>query len=111
MWSFDFLNFLSDLSRALQIHCRTINIIKTKCFDNALLIAELEGKVPKKWWFDSAHDFLNSGYFHKIFGTNFQRASVYFYTQEFLLLLLYFWNYNPFPNWQIVSLIDTQTNL
>ena len=111
MWSFDFLNFLSNLSRVLQIHRRTINIIKTKCFDKAVLIAELEGKVPKKWCSHSAHDFLNPGYFHKIFGTNFQKVSVYFYTQDFLLLPLYFWNYNPFPNWQIVSLIDAQTHL
>ena len=62
-------------------------------------------------WPLSAHNFPNSGYFHEIFGTHFQKGLVYFYPKEFLPLLLYFWNYNPSPNGQIVSLIDAQTHL
>ena len=84
-------------------------IIQKTCFDNVILIAELEGNVSQRRW--SPHNFPNSDYFHGIFGTRFQKGSVYFYTKNFLPLLLYFWNYNPSHNGQIVSLIDTQTHL
>ena len=78
---------------------------------NAILIAELEGKVPQSRWSLSAHNFSNSGYFYEIFDTHFQKGSVYFYIKKISWLLLYFWNYNPSPNEQIVSLIDDQTHL
>ena len=88
-----------------------IRIIKTTCFDSAILIAELKGKVSQSRWSLSAHNFPNSGYFHEIFATHFQKVLVYFYTKKFLPLLLYIWNYNPSPNGQILSLIDSQTQL
>ena len=88
-----------------------IRIIKTTCFDKAILIAGLEGKVLYSRWCLSAHDIPNSVYFHEIFGNHFQKGSVCFYTKKFLPLILYFWNYNPSTNGQIVPLIDAQTHL
>ena len=40
-----------------------------------------------------------------------QKVSVYFCTQTSLPLFLYFWNYNPSPNGQIISLIDKSWGL
>ena len=89
----------------------SIRTIKTTCFDNNILMAELEGKVSESKWSLSACNFPNSGYFHKILGSNLQKGSIYFYTKKNLPLLLYFWNYNSSPNGQIISLIDAQLHL
>ena len=75
-----------------------ISIITTTSFDNAILIA-------------SVHNFPNSVYFQENFGTPFQKGSIYFCAKNLLPLLLDFRHYNPFPNWQIVSLIDAKTHL
>ena len=40
-----------------------------------------------------------------------QKGLLYFCTKHFLPALLYFWNYNPSPNGQIVSLIWAQAHL
>ena len=46
----------------------------------------------------------------KDFGMDLQKGSVYLNTKSFLSPLLYFWNYNPFPNGQIVFLIGVQAH-
>ena len=46
-----------------------ICIIKTTCFENAILMVELEGKLPYSRWSPFAHTFTNSGYFYNNFGT------------------------------------------
>ena len=60
---------LSFLMSSMFIIILIIRIIKTTCFDNTILMAELEGKLPQRRWSLSVHNFPNSGYFHKIFGT------------------------------------------
>ena len=86
-------------------------IIKTTCFESTISMAELKGKLPLSKWSLSAHNFPNSGYFHKIFGTHLQKGLVYFYTKKFLPQHLFFFNYNLSPNGQIFSLIDAQPHL
>ena len=49
-------------------------IIKTTCFESTISMAELKGKLPLSKWSLSAHNFSNSGYFHKIFGTTFRKV-------------------------------------
>ena len=88
-----------------------IRIIKTACFNKTILMAKLEGKLPESKWSLSAHNVPSSGYFHKIFGMHLQKGLVYLCTKKFLLLFLYFWNYNPSPNGQIISLIGAQAHL
>ena len=66
-------------------------------------------KAP--YWSYFAHNFINSGYFYKIFGTYLQKGLVYFYTNEFLPHLLFLLSYNPSLNRQISSLIDAQAHL
>ena len=61
-----------------------IRLIKTTFFQNFILMAELEGKLPCGRWYLSAHNFPNSGYFHKIFGMHLQEGLVYFYTKKAL---------------------------
>ena len=78
--------------------------MKTTCFNNTILMAEPEGKLPQSRWSFSANNFSNSGYFHKIFGMHFQEGFFFLYTSP----LLYFWNYNPSLNGQIISLIGAQ---
>ena len=78
--------------------------MKTTCFNNTISKAEHEGKLPQSRWSFSAHNFSNSGYFHKIFGMHFQEGLFFLYTSP----LLYFWNYNPSLNGQIISLIGAQ---
>ena len=56
-----------------------IRIINTTCFDNTILMAELEGKLPESTWSLFAHNFPNSGYFYKTLGTYFQKGLVYFF--------------------------------
>ena len=88
-----------------------IRIIKTTCFENAILMAELEGKLLESSWYLFAHNFPNSGYFYKIFGTYLQKGLIYFYTKEFLPQLLFFLSYNLSLNGQTFSLIDAQAHL
>ena len=102
---------LSCLMSSMFTIISIIRIIKTTCFDNTILMGELGGKVPESRSSLSALNFPDSGYFHKTFATHFQKGSVYFYTKQSLLLLLYFWNYNLYPNGQIASLTDAQTHL
>ena len=40
-----------------------------------------------------------------------EKGLVYLYTKKFLLPLLHFWNYNLFPNGQIISFIGAQTSI
>ena len=40
-----------------------------------------------------------------------QKALMYLCTKKFLPVLLYFWNYNPSPNEQIISLVGAQAHL
>ena len=72
---------------------------------------KLEGKLPQSKRSLSDPNFLSSGYFHKIFGVHLQKGLLYLCFKKFLPLLLYFWNYNPSPNGQIVSLIGAQAHL
>ena len=65
-----------------------ICIIKTTCFDNIILMAELEGKLTLSRWSLFAHNFSNSPYFHKIFGMRLKKGSVSFYSKKFLPPLL-----------------------
>ena len=60
-----------------------IRLIKTTFFQNFILMAELEGKLPCGRCYLSAHNFPNSGYFHKIFGMHLKKGSVYFYIKKF----------------------------
>ena len=62
-------------------------------------------------WSLSALNFPNSGYFNKIFGMHLQKGLVYLYTKNLFLPLLHFWNYNLFPNGQIIFFIDAQADL
>ena len=86
-------------------------IIKTMCFNNTILMAEVEVKLLQSRWSLSVHNFHNCGFFHKIFGMCLQKNSAYLCTQKFLPSLLYFWNYNPSFNGQIISLIGAQAHL
>ena len=97
---------LSYLMSFMFVIILIICIIKKTFFNNTILMAELKIKVHQSRWSLSAHNFPIFGYFHKIFGMHLQKGSVHFYTQKFLHVLLYFWNYNPSPNRQIMSLID-----
>ena len=72
-----------------------IRIINTTSFNNALLMVS-------RW---------SSDYFHKIFGMHLQKGSIYLFNKTFLPPALYFWNYNPFPNGQTISLIGAQAIL
>ena len=68
-----------------------IGIIRTTCFENTILMVELEGKLLYSSWSLSAHNFPNSGYFHKIFRTYLQKGLVvYFHTKTFLPQLVFF---------------------
>ena len=78
---------LSCLRSSMFIIKLIIRIIKTTCFYNTIF------------------------YFHEIFDTHLQKGLVYFYTKKFLPLLLYFWNYNPSLNEQLISLTDAQAHL
>ena len=102
---------LSCLILPMLINILIIGISKTMYFDNTILMAELAGKLPQSRCSLSAHNFSNSGYFHKIFAMHLKKGSGYFDTKTFLPPLLYFWIYNPFPNGQIVSLITAQVHL
>ena len=62
-------------------------------------------------WPISAHNFPNSGYFRRFLDMHLQRGFIYLCTEQTLLSLLRFWNYNPSPNGQIVSLIGAQAHL
>ena len=67
-----------------------IRIVKTPCFENTVLMGELEEKIPWKRWPLSAPNFPNSGYYHKTFGTHLQKGLVYFYTKKILPQLFFF---------------------
>ena len=73
---------LSCLMSCMFIIMRIIICItKTTCFDNTILMVELEGKLPKsRWSFPS--NFPNFSYLAKIFGTHLQKGLVYFYTKK-----------------------------
>ena len=88
-----------------------IRMIKTACFNKTILMAKLEGKLPQSKWSLSAHNVPSSGYFHKIFGMHLQKGLAYLFCKKFLPSLSYFWNYNPSPNGQIISLIGAQAHL
>ena len=62
--------------------------MKTSFLDNTILMVELEGKLPYGWQSLSPHNFRNSGYFYKIFGTHLQKGLVYFYIKKLLPQLL-----------------------
>ena len=85
-----------------------IRIIKTLCFHNTILMAELEGKLPWNRWSISAPNSPNSGYFHKIFGMHLNWSTS---TLKMFYHHCYFWIYNPPTNGQIVSLIGAQVHL
>ena len=65
---------LSWLMSPILIIILIICIIKTTCFNNTILMAELEGKLPYSRWSLSAHNFPSSGYFHKIVGITFRKV-------------------------------------
>ena len=102
---------LSCLMSSMFIIILIFRTIKTTCFDNTILMAELEGKLPWNRWSLSAHKFPNSGCFYKLLGMQLKKGSVYFYVKKFIPPLLYSWIYNPLPNEQIISLIDAQVQL
>ena len=108
IWS---LLALSCLMSSIFIIILIIRIIKTTCFNNTILMAELKGKLSQSRWFLSAHNFPNSGYFHKIFGMHLKKRSVHLYIKRFLPRLLNFSIYKPSPNGQIISLIGAQPHL
>ena len=96
------------LMSSMFIIISIIRIIKITCFNNTILKAELEGKLPWSTWSLSAHNFPSSGYFHKIFDKYLQKGLVCLCTKKFLPSLLYFRNYDSSPNGQIISLNGTQ---
>ena len=102
---------LSCLMSSMFIIVLIVCMIKTTCFNNTILIAELEGKLPQSRWSLSAHNFPSSSYFHKIFGMRLWKGLVYLSIKTFLPPLVYFWDYKPSANGQIISLIGSQAHL
>ena len=62
------LSLYSLMSSMFIIMRIIIRIIKTRCFEYTVSTAKLEGKLASRRWSLSAHNFPNSGYFHKNFG-------------------------------------------
>ena len=85
-----------------------IHIIKTKCFNNTIIMGKFERKLPQSKWSLFSHKFPSSSYFHKIFGMHLQKGLAYLFFEKFLPSLLCFWNYS---NGQIISLIGAQAHL
>ena len=102
---------LSCLMPSMFIIILIIRLIKATCCNNIVLMAELEGKLPQSQRSLSALNCPSSGYFHKVFGMQLQKGLVCLSTKKFLAPLLYFWNYNPSLNGQIISLTGTQAHL
>ena len=74
---------LSSLMYSMFIIIIIIRIIKTTCFNNTILMAELEGKLSWSRWSLSAHNSPSSGYFHKIFCMHLQKGLIYLCTKTF----------------------------
>ena len=122
LFSYVYLSFLFNfkIGYSLGLSCLVppmfiiiliIRIIKAKCFNNTFLMVDLKEKLPQSRWSLSVHNFLNSGYFHKIFGMHFKKGLVYLYTKKILPPLLHFWIYYPSPNGKITSFIGDQVHL
>ena len=102
---------ISCLMLSMFIIISIICIIKTTSFNSTVLMAELVATLPLSRWSLSARNFPFSGHFHKVLGMHLQKSLIYLCTNKFLPPLLYFWNYNPSPNGQIILLVGTQAHL